>query len=135
MPGAGSRIFVYAFLHHESRVPIDEVGQRFRIADRRRATKNIQKSHEPTVSIKAGSAAHRIRHKQNVATQQKQQSLSLPGSWAKSLIGLCSYVMFILMKRTASKTCLYAFVLRGNASIVVWGVPRLISVPKRGPVQ
>ena len=51
MSGAGAGIFVDAFLHQESGVPVDEVGQRWRIADRRAAAEKFEK---PQRSLRNG---------------------------------------------------------------------------------
>ena len=46
MSRARAGIFVNAFLHQESGLPVDEVGQRFRIADRRAAAEKVEKPQE-----------------------------------------------------------------------------------------
>jgi hypothetical protein len=51
MSRAGAGVFVKAFLHQESSLPIDEVGQRLRIADRRAAAEKVE---QPQGSLRNG---------------------------------------------------------------------------------
>ena len=51
MSRAGAGVFVKAFLHQESSLPVDEVGQRLRIADRRAAAEKVE---QPQGSLRNG---------------------------------------------------------------------------------
>src|SRR5262245_36639306 len=55
MAGARAAIFVDALLHHEGRLPVDEIGQRLRIADRRAPAKEIK---EAQLILQATQEAH-----------------------------------------------------------------------------